>query len=76
MISKTMRIAIELAKEHGGKLTRYPGGFWGGPDWNGERHVGTTTIEALVKRGMMTYTNYQTGRDRRPFPIEATLVQK
>lgn len=64
--------------EYGGKLVRHAGGFWtypgclwtnNAPDW----HAGTTTVNALVTRGRLRYTEWRQGsRDR--FPIAAEVV--
>lgn len=83
-ISPFMQAAIDLAKEGGGKLVRLPGGFWTIP---GEpldlakigvpfRHVGTTTVQTLVQRGLATYTKMQSSKRRSMFPIEMTLTEK
>lgn len=65
--------ALDLATTHGG-LVRLPGGFWtytGCPTT--ERRdvgfvpdvwVGTTTIQALVRRGALTHTSPTTVRTR------------
>lgn len=77
-ISATMAIALGLAHEHRGYLVRYVGGFWsweGAPrDHNGHPidYVGTSTIESLVKRGELQYTEWKEGRGGK-FPIIATL---
>lgn len=75
-ISETMAKAIHFAQKCGGKLTRHPGGFWrdDGPamDRWGGTWFGTPTVEALVKRGLMTYTQWKESGNSR-FPIEATL---
>ncbi len=69
MLSKTMKAALEYARSHGGYIDRYPGGYWGfiGPD-----SFGTTTIQALVSRGMMEYSVWHEGSTR--FPIKVKLV--
>ncbi len=71
-LSAAMIEAAEWAKQHGGgKLNRYPGGYWrAGTD---QRSYGTTTVEALVKRGAAKYTAHQTGRFG-SFPIEITVL--
>jgi len=74
--SPEMRAAIDCALEHGGKLIRYPGGFWSYEGWGLHHGVyfGTTTIEAIVKRGAGEYTNQQRRRDGSTFPIEVTVT--
>ena len=80
-MSLTMLDALAFAKEHGGTLHRYPGGFWlqdnlpGGSYPGHVKHYGTQTVEALVKRGAMRYTRWQQHRGGAgQFPIEATLT--
>jgi hypothetical protein len=77
-ITPTMQDALEFAREHDGKLTRHPGGFWCGPsqfyaDRPGcrTRWFGSVTVEALVSRGLMHYSAWVEGKQR--FPVEATL---
>lgn len=77
-ISETMHAAVQFAWKNGGKLTRHPGGFWrdAGPTmdrWGGT-WFGTPTIEALVKRGLATYTQWKESGNRR-FPIEMTMIE-
>lgn len=75
-LSPTMQRAVEYAKESGGKIVRYPGGFWAKQNWRGEQYekwYGTTTIQALVSRGVFEYTQWHEGRSR--FPVEVTLKQ-
>ena len=71
---------MDKAAEHGGKLERMPGGFWiyrgaklngGVPEW----YVGTSTVQALVKRGAMEYSEHKESRGGR-FPIAAQIVKK
>lgn len=73
-LSETMLAAVTHAKTQGGCLVRYPGGYWcrdglmdhAYPWW------GTPTVEALVKRGVMEYTEWQEKPHSR-FPIRATV---
>jgi hypothetical protein len=61
-ISPTMQKALAVAREHGGVLVYWQGGFWtwegcpsrcrGIPSWS----VETGTIKALVKRGWLAPT--------------------
>jgi hypothetical protein len=73
-ITATMAIALVYAQEHDGRLIRHAGGFWADKNWShGKESFGTTTVEALVARGRMTYTDFkQTARGK--FPVEATIV--
>lgn len=79
-LSAAMAEALGTAIEHGGKLERHAGGYWTWPKcprtgstfpyltwW-----AGTSTIEALVKRGELEYTGYRDGRVGR-FPIVASV---
>lgn len=70
LLSPTMQRAVRLAMDSGGKLIRYPGGYWRG---GGAGHVGTSTVEALVKRGVGSYSAWKESR-RGKFPIELTLT--
>lgn len=74
-LSPTMQDAITIATANGGKLTRYPGGFWCRSGLNTHEHpwFGTTTIQALVSRGVFAYSQwFEGGRSR--FPVEVTLA--
>jgi len=80
--SETMRAAIDHALRYSGGfrndavLVRFPGGFWShrgwvqyeGPSW------GTTTIEAIVKRGAGEYIKWQDRRSGGKFPIEVRIT--
>lgn len=64
-LSPTMQGALDVARQHGGRLERWSGGFWTYPgcasqtknlpmptlvpDW----YVSTHTIHALIDRGVM-----------------------
>ena len=75
-LSPEMKRVLDHAIENGGVLVRYPGGYWThrNCEWAGTApawYVGTTTIEALVKRGRLTYSKWQPSR-RGEFPIEVS----
>ncbi len=72
-ISGTMRAALHFSVQYGGELTRYPGGFWAGNDGVKEVWFGTSTVEALVKRGLMEYVEWKETHGRK-FPICARTV--
>lgn len=78
-VSPTMQAAYEYAMANGGVLVRFPGGYHQPVEWKIDtlervsEAWGTSTIEALVKRGYARYTKWQDGR-RGPFPIEATML--
>ncbi len=78
-ISATMAICLAMAHDHGGKLTRYVGGYW---SWKGVarnqngnpiEYAGTSTVEALVSRKRLTYSDWKDGRNGR-FPIAVEIV--
>lgn len=75
-LSAEMVAAIDYASENGNKLIRHQGGFWSNANWGRHQEsYGTATVEALVKRGVMTYTMHKdTIAHPRKFPIEATLT--
>jgi hypothetical protein len=73
-VSKKMQQAMLYALVNGGKLRRYRGGFWAMENW---RHgqlpwFGTSTVEALVSRGLMSYSEWRDGRKGR-FPVAAVV---
>lgn len=78
-LSKTMRDCYEYAKGNGGILTRFPGSFHQPVKWmlaSQERQFfGSSTVEALVKRGYAEYSKWRMGR-RGEFPIEVTMKDK
>lgn len=76
-LSPTMREALDYASKHGGQLERFPGGYWCEPgrmQWNVNSHVSfsTSTVNALVSRGLAEYTEWKDGRNGR-FPIRMTV---
>lgn len=73
-LSPTMQACVEYAQQHGGKLARYPGGFWcrAGLETWASPWFGTSTVEALVKRGVAEYTRRKDGKHG-GFPIEVTI---
>ncbi len=70
--SPLWKSAIKYARARDGKFYRFPGGYWYFDKQCNSQYVGTTTVEALVVRGIATYTQWQEGK-RGKFPIEATL---
>lgn len=74
-LSPTMHSAINFAKKNGDKLIRQPGGFWRA---EGVQYpwFGSSTINALVDRGVAEYTQWQERKNGgQPFPIEMTLKE-
>lgn len=74
LLSPSMRKVVTFAKKHGGKIRRYQGGFWANPERFEHPTFGTTTIEALVKRNVMFYSEWKENRSGSKFPVEATLT--
>jgi len=80
VLSPTMQAALNVVRNHGGRLERWPGGFWtyhgclrqphtGYPTWS----IGTTTVQALVKRGALQYVEWKENSSGR-FPITAEIT--
>lgn len=80
-LTPEMERARASARAHGGKLARYPGGFWVAGEFNPAQdprpavHFGTSTVEALVNRGLMAYTDFKYRGDGSSFPIMAELTE-
>lgn len=77
-VSPEMAACIRFARQHGGRLVRSPGGYWSypnapAPDGVPRPSFDTPTIEALVRRKLMAYTEHRRGR-RGSFPIAAQLA--
>ena len=53
-----MLAAQAHATAHGGELVRWPGGYWigAGLPFSRSGYFGTSTVHALVMRGVATYT--------------------
>ena len=81
-LSPSMRGAIDHAIKHSGGnpdnavLVRFPGGFWSNREWKLHQgtYWGTTTIEAIVRRGAGEYVKHQTRKDGSTFPIEMKVT--
>lgn len=76
-LSKKMQEAMLYAMDNGGKLCRYRGGFWAMENWRMGQPpwFGTSTVKALVSRGLMLYTEWQEGRNVR-FPVAAIVISE
>lgn len=77
-LSPTMRVVVDRLREAGGTITRLPGGYWCILNEAGETvhpTYGTSTIQALVRRGVLVYSEYKQSHGRQ-FPICATLDAK
>lgn len=76
-LSQTMRALLDCIAEHGGEIERFPGGYWTVAktvaQFGAQRTWGTTSIEALVSRGMLEYTEWKENRAGR-FPVAARIV--
>ena len=72
-LSPEMVDAYDAAKANGGILKRYAGGFWSATGYTTGRTFGTSTVNALVKRGAATFTDWQNHRYGGKFPIQITI---
>lgn len=75
-ISHAMRLAIELARKNGGKLTRFmcPSGW--SSDGLEPLRFQENTIQALVDRGLAEYTRWSLGRYKPPVEVTLTAAAK
>ena len=75
-LSQKMQQALSYARRNGGQLRRYQGGYWAMEHWRGHEWpwFGTSTVEALVARGAMSYSEWMEGRNGR-FPVSAVVVE-
>ena len=71
-LSPEMVDAYDFAKANGGHLIRHAGGFWGSEHGRASRTFGTTTAQALVRRGVADYTEWKESWGRK-FPIRLTI---
>jgi hypothetical protein len=69
-LSPVMLKCLDFLREGDGSIYRHPGGYWGAPLFKLHGSFGTSTIEGLVKRGILVYVEWQEGRSGR-FPIRA-----
>lgn len=81
-ISALMAAALAMASEHNGELVRYVGGYWSfrGCPKNSTggspvEYFGTSTIEGLVARKRLEYSEWRDGRAGK-FPVAAKIVQE
>ena len=73
-MSIEMNQCLDRIEEHG-TITRYRGGFWCADTDSSGRTFGTTTVEALVKRGRLEYCDWKQPPGRKfPFPIKAKRI--
>lgn len=73
-MTKTMHQLVQFMKENGGEVYRHPGGFWGRREGYGylQHSFGTSSVEAIVTRGVAAYTEWKDGKRGR-FPVVARL---
>lgn len=77
-LSPRMLKCLAFIKANGMSIARHPGGFWARADWKGTHSgewFGTTTVEALVKRHVLFYDQWQESRAGK-FPTRATMTEK
>lgn len=73
-LSKVMIEVLERIKRNGGFTVRTAGGFW----WPGEnmaRSHSSVTVQALVDRGILVYTEWKEGKNYR-FPVRADVASQ
>ena len=75
VLSPEMKRCLEFVRKEGGSIYRFPGGYWAQENWRdvGGRSFGTTTVEALISRGLLVYSAWN---ESKRFPIQATLYQE
>lgn len=78
-LSPTMTDMLEEIAAHGGIVERRPGGYWTWPGCASSGGVpitywGTTTVQALVDRGRLSYSKHQQSRQGE-FPVEAKIQE-
>lgn len=77
-LTPTMRDCLSAVKAAGGTITRSPGGYWypGGsaPNATAKRWFGTTTVEALVIRGVLEHCDWRISNGRM-FPVQSRLKE-
>lgn len=74
-LSPEMQRCLDFVRANDGQIHRHPGGFWAARAFDvrsGAEHFGTTTVEALVSRGVLVYSQWKENRAGR-FPTQATL---
>lgn len=76
-LSPMMQELVAFMRENAGMVIRHPGGFWGRSGLSGYvgKTYGTSSVHALVTRGVAEYSEWQDGRRGR-FPVAAKLKQQ
>jgi hypothetical protein len=72
-LSPEMVDCYEFAAANGGKLHREAGGFWCGRNGRSGPTFGTSTVQALVKRNVATYSVWKDRERGYPFSVEMTV---
>jgi len=68
-----MQQTIAYIQANGNEIYRHPGGFWAKKNWNlPEKYYGTMTIQSLVSRGILKYTEWKENK-RGQFPVKAEM---
>jgi len=75
-LSPTQIALLDKMREHGNTIIRLPGGFWTGEGvpWVGSAplwHFGTSTINALIVRGVLIVTERKGDRQ---FPVRCEIA--
>lgn len=68
-----MKRLLAWISERGGIIERFPGGFWSVRPFGQHKTWGTSSVEALVRRGKLSYTEWQTNKTG-SFPVAARLA--
>ena len=73
-LSPVMAETLAWIKENGGVIERQPGGFWVIPHLGrAGSWTGTPTMNALVRRRKMKWTEWQESKNTGKFPIRAEV---
>jgi hypothetical protein len=77
-LSPEMKATLVYMQSNGGRLFRWPGGFWAKDEYQLRSNIyfGTSTIQALVRRDLDEYVGYKAHtRGCGEFPIEVVLKE-
>ena len=83
-LSPTQAQAVAVIKARGGKIERWPGGFWTTPGIEFDQrpgyrvpnwYVGAGTVKALEKLGVLRETGRKWTRDGTSFAFEYELTE-
>jgi hypothetical protein len=75
VLTPKMRQLREFILKNGGDIKRFPGGFWTLEPVGRLPSFGTSSVQALVTRGILKYTDWRkhSGSDRQ-FPVQASIA--